>query len=66
MGGRKVQRQTKEKMNEKTEVGLKETLEENKEEKERLVERGKDIQVMTEITQTGSWCQRQRKPHLCT
>lgn len=22
--------------------------------------------VTTEITQTGSWCQRQRKPHLCT
>lgn len=27
---------------------------------------GKHMEVKTEIKQTGSWCQRQRKPQLCT
>lgn len=48
-------------------VGGREMTGKRKRKREGEKERGgKDIQVMTEITQTGRWCQRQRKPHLCT
>lgn len=35
-------------------------------EREVMKDKREDVQIAPEITQTGSWCQRQRKPHLCT